>query len=285
MMAPSPVPSTSTTDASAPLNPTTTTPAPAVRTSMPPAPTPLSPVAPPPPVAELPPKPPVSPKAEPVREPIREPVPPPAPIAKADQAVKQPEAPAPPTPSAVTSLQSAQPTPSIQPTETPVASPPHEPMPTAPAVTSSKIEPPPPPSSLHGDSAPAQSETHATQQPTTAAEPQVAAGAPASQPKTTRKDYGWLSDLMARWIEDLDKRYPASLRTEGIQGKVTLTAVLHDDGMLSDVRVAKSSGNALLDQVAVEDVKKGPPIRFSRPLEQPQMPVKFSIIYDLKTAQ
>jgi protein TonB len=110
----------------------------------------------------------------------------------------------------------------------------------------------------------------------------VAAVAPTSQPKTTRKDFGWLSDLMARWIEDLDKRYPASLRTEGIQGKVMLIAVLHEDGMLSDVRVAKSSGNALLDQVAVEDVKKGPPIRLSRPLEQPQMPVKFSIIYDLK---
>jgi TonB family protein len=90
---------------------------------------------------------------------------------------------------------------------------------------------------------------------------------------------------MARWIENLDKRYPAMLRTEGIQGKVTLTAMLNEDGALSDVRVAKSSGNAMLDQVAVDDVKKGPPITLSRPLERPQMPVKFSIIYDLKTAR
>lgn len=90
---------------------------------------------------------------------------------------------------------------------------------------------------------------------------------------------------MARWIEDLDKRYPVMLRTDGIQGKVTLTAMLHEDGVLSDVRVTKSSGNAMLDQVAVEDVRKGPPIRLSRSLERPHMPVKFSIIYDLKTAR
>jgi TonB family protein len=105
------------------------------------------------------------------------------------------------------------------------------------------------------------------------------------QSKPVKVDYGWLSDLMAKWIEDLDKRYPVMLRTEGIQGKVTLTALLHGDGTLSDVRVAKSSGNTMLDQVAVEDVRKGPPITLARPLERPHMPVKFSIIYDLKTAR
>jgi periplasmic protein TonB len=122
-------------------------------------------------------------------------------------------------------------------------------------------------------------------QPSVQEAPQVAAIPPAAQPKTMKPDYGWLSELMARWIQDLEKRYPAILRTEGVQGKVTLTAVLHQDGMLSDVRIAKSSGNAMLDQVAVEDVRKGPPVRLSHALGKPQMPVKFSIIYDLKAAQ
>lgn len=90
---------------------------------------------------------------------------------------------------------------------------------------------------------------------------------------------------MAKWIEDLDKRYPAQLRADGIQGKVTLTAVLHEDGTLSGVTIAKSSGNESLDQVAVEDVRKGPPIKLSRQLDRPQMPVKFSIVYDLKSVQ
>jgi len=90
---------------------------------------------------------------------------------------------------------------------------------------------------------------------------------------------------MAQWINDLNKRYPATLRAEGIQGKVTLTAVLHEDGLLSDVRIEKGSGNPALDQVALEDVRNGSPVKLSRPLERAQLPVKFSISYDLKTAR
>ena len=113
----------------------------------------------------------------------------------------------------------------------------------------------------------------------------MASSAPSNQLRPTKADYGWLAELMARWIEDLDKRYPVTLRTEGIQGKVTLTAMLHEDGLLSEVRVVKSSGNPTLDQVALEDVRSGPPIKLSRPLERRQMPVKFSISYDLKMAR
>ena len=109
-----------------------------------------------------------------------------------------------------------------------------------------------------------------------------ASTASTDQLKSTKADYGWLTELMARWIEDLNKRYPATLRTEGIQGKVMLTAMLHENGLLSDVGVVKSSGNAALDEVALEDVRNGPPINLSRPLERAHMPVKFSISYDLK---
>ena len=135
------------------------------------------------------------------------------------------------------------------------------------------------------ESSPATAELSAYQQTNPSPGPQVATNSRAEQFKPIKPDYGWLSELMAKWIEDLDKRYPVILRTEGIQGKVTLTAVLHEDGVLSDVRIAKSSGNTMLDQVAVEDVRKGPPISLSRPLERAHMPVKFSIIYDLKTAR
>jgi periplasmic protein TonB len=113
--------------------------------------------------------------------------------------------------------------------------------------------------------------------------PTVAPVPSTNQLKLAKSDYGWLAVLMAQWIEDLNKRYPVMLRTEGVQGKVTLTAILHEDGLLSDVRVVKSSGHAALDQVAVEDVTKGPLITLSRPLDRAQMPVRFSISYDLKT--
>ena len=113
--------------------------------------------------------------------------------------------------------------------------------------------------------------------------PSMSASSPSASPqKMARADYGWLATLMAQWIEGLNKRYPAALRTEGIQGKVMLTAMLHEDGMLSDVRVVKSSGNPALDQVALEDVRNGPPVKLSRSLDRSQMAVKFSISYDLK---
>ncbi len=115
--------------------------------------------------------------------------------------------------------------------------------------------------------------------------PTVAPFASTNQLKLAKSDYGWLAVLMAQWIEDLNKRYPAMLRTEGVQGKVTLTAMLHENGLLSDVRVVKSSGHAALDQIAVEDVTNGHPIALSRPLDRAQMPVRFSISYDLKSAR
>ena len=90
---------------------------------------------------------------------------------------------------------------------------------------------------------------------------------------------------MGKWIADLEKHYPATLRLEGVQGKVVLVAMLHENGTLSDVKIAKSSGNDLLDQAALADVEQGPPIKLSRPLGRPQRPIKFSISYDLKTAR
>lgn len=105
------------------------------------------------------------------------------------------------------------------------------------------------------------------------------------QLRSAKADYAWLAAIMAQWIEDLNKRYPAMLRTEGVEGKVTLVAMLHENGRLSGVRVVKSSGHSALDQVAVEDVTNGPPITLTHPLNRTQMPVKFSISYDLKTAR
>ena len=111
---------------------------------------------------------------------------------------------------------------------------------------------------------------------------QLAALSPA---KSIKADHGWLIDLMTKWSKDLDKPYPSMLRTEGIQGKVTVSALLHDDGVLSHIRVAKSSGNTLLDQAAVEAVKNGPPVKLSRPLELPSMRVNIPIVYVLNDAR
>ncbi|MCS6294362.1 MAG: energy transducer TonB [Nitrospira sp.] len=122
-------------------------------------------------------------------------------------------------------------------------------------------------------------------QPATPAATDVAALTSPGQSSTAKSDDGWLSTLMGKWIADLEKHYPATLRLEGVQGKVVLVAILHENGTLTDVKIAKSSGNTVLDQAAIADVEQGPPIKLSHPLGRPQRPVKFSISYDLKTAR
>ncbi|NOS78585.1 MAG: energy transducer TonB [Nitrospira sp.] len=125
----------------------------------------------------------------------------------------------------------------------------------------------------------------AIHQPAPPAATEVAALTPPDQSITAKPDDGWLSALMGKWIADLEKHYPATLRLEGVQGKVVLVAMLHENGTLTDVKIAKSSGNIVLDRAAIADVEQGPPIKLSRPLGRPQRPIKFSISYDLKTAR
>jgi TonB family protein len=122
----------------------------------------------------------------------------------------------------------------------------------------------------------------AVDHPAAPASTEMAALTPAGQPITAKPDDGWLSELMGKWIADLEKHYPATLRMEGVQGKVVLVAMLHENGALTDVKVARSSGNTVLDQAAIADVEQGPPIKLSRPLGRPQRPIKFSISYDLR---
>jgi TonB family protein len=124
-----------------------------------------------------------------------------------------------------------------------------------------------------------------TNPPAATTSTEVAALTPSHQSNTAKPDDGWLSALMGKWIADLEKHYPTTLRLEGVQGKVVLVAMLHENGTLSDVKVAKSSGNTLLDQAAIADVEQGPPIQLSRPLGRSQRPIKFSISYDLKTVR
>lgn len=235
------------------------------------------------------PTPPAIQPSEPPPQPIAEQMPPPVaehvPLAKSaettDHPVTQAEPIAPLTPPTPPASSEPASTPAIPPPssqrdaepadpalETPVLDTPSQPMPSAP------VEP----------SLTAQEEADTTPKDESPSQ-QVAALVPSAHTKLAKADNRWLANLMAKWIGDLDKHYPAMLRTEGITGRVTVTALLHQDGTLTDVRVVKSSGHAALDQVAVEDITNGPPVNLSQPLNRPHMPVKFSIVYDLKTAR
>ena len=104
------------------------------------------------------------------------------------------------------------------------------------------------------------------------------ASAIASSP---RPDYGWLSEIIMRRMEEL-KRYPAEARLDRAEGKVVLKAVIKSDGNLETVEVLRSSGHHSLDRAAVDLLRVAAPFHFPRPLEKPQMTVKIPMSYRLE---
>jgi protein TonB len=122
----------------------------------------------------------------------------------------------------------------------------------------------------------------APQQTMASTEPHVAA---LSQAKSDKADYGWLTADMEKWYEEFNKFYPPELRLEGTTGRLKLRMLLGTDGVVSDVRIAESSGNARLDQAAIEIIRKAPPIKLSRQLGQASKPITFWYRFNLEPAR
>ena len=61
--------------------------------------------------------------------------------------------------------------------------------------------------------------------------------------------------------EDIEKniRYPRLARKMGWEGKVVVAFVIREDGTVINIRIVKSSGFTLLDNNAVESIKKAQP--------------------------
>ena len=92
---------------------------------------------------------------------------------------------------------------------------------------------------------------------------------------------GSLGSLDQR-IEQL-KRYPLQARTRHWEGKVILEAVIRDDGTIVKLRIDESSGHAILDQDALNVVKKASPLALKHPLGQPQITILVPISYNLES--
>jgi protein TonB len=97
----------------------------------------------------------------------------------------------------------------------------------------------------------------------------------------TRPDYSWLAEALWSRVERL-KRYPHMARMNRWEGKVVLQAVVRDDGQLLELKVAQSSGYAVLDQDAVEVLRRASPLSLKHPLGQPQVVIQVPISYRLE---
>ncbi len=103
---------------------------------------------------------------------------------------------------------------------------------------------------------------------------------PRSAP-TAKADYSWLAESLWRRVAEL-KRYPLEARLNGWEGKVVLTAVIREDGHLGDLRIQKSSGYEVLDQDAMELVRRVCPLHLKHPLGRPEVVVQIPISYALR---
>ncbi len=119
--------------------------------------------------------------------------------------------------------------------------------------------------------------TQSDQEP---AQIQVAAISSAPSNAPTKRDYGWLSEVILRRVEEL-KRYPGSARADRAEGKVVVKAVIDEDGSISDVGVFQSSGHIALDEAAVETMRQAAPVHLPHPLGQPRMTIKIPMSYRL----
>lgn len=114
--------------------------------------------------------------------------------------------------------------------------------------------------------------------------PQQAASEPAAVVHTApviKADYGWLMKSLLGRIDEL-KNYPHMARMNHWEGKVVLRAVIKDDGQVLMVDVQESSGRSILDNDAMETLRKASPLKLEQPLGKPQVAILMPISYSLR---
>lgn len=114
--------------------------------------------------------------------------------------------------------------------------------------------------------------------------PQQVAAEPATVVPTApavKADYGWLMKSLLSRINEL-KNYPHMARMNHWEGKVVLRAVIKDDGQVLMVDVQESSGRSILDNDAMETLRKASPLKLEQPLGKPQVAILMPISYSLR---
>lgn len=97
----------------------------------------------------------------------------------------------------------------------------------------------------------------------------------------TKADYGWLVNALLGRVDQL-KNYPLMARINHWEGKVVLRAVIRDDGQVLVVDVHESSGRSILDNDAIETLRKASPLKLEHPLGKPQVAILMPISYSLR---
>lgn len=91
----------------------------------------------------------------------------------------------------------------------------------------------------------------------------------------------YLLNIRAK-IEE-NKVYPELARQEGLQGNTKVEFVIEKDGSISKIKILFSSGHKILDNAAVEAVKKATPfLNIPQELEKENLNVKLQVVFQLQ---
>jgi protein TonB len=164
-------------------------------------------------------------------------------------------------------------TPVVQATPQPVRS-----EPEVIARTAQPIETPPAPAVEQPSAAAPAAQT---QPPETVSQPTGVQTVPVRSMPAPQRDYGWLAETLRDRIEEL-KRYPPMARMNNWQGKVVLKFVVTEDGTVESLEVMQSSGHAVLDEAAMETIRRASPLPLKHELGKPRVTFQFPISYTLR---
>ncbi len=116
------------------------------------------------------------------------------------------------------------------------------------------------------------------------APPTQVAAVPASPvvPKPAAKaDYRWVGEALGERIQQL-MRYPAKARLNNWEGRVMVKIVIREDGHLHDLEIVKGSGHQVLDEDALEMIRRACPLKMKHALGRPQITITMPVVYELR---
>src|SRR5213592_509675 len=107
------------------------------------------------------------------------------------------------------------------------------------------------------------------------------AGGGAGGPSSSGAEYGvFLGRLRARVQQSL--RYPLAARRRGLSGTVNVEIIIRPDGAISAVAVADSSSHAVLDDAAVETIRRLAPEPFPPNVPPRTLRVRLPVVFALE---
>lgn len=115
-------------------------------------------------------------------------------------------------------------------------------------------------------------------QPTHGARPTIAAAM--SNSIEAKTDFSWLMNMLWGRVMEL-KRYPHEARMNRWEGRVVVRVVLNEQGHLLDVAIATGSGHDVLDQAALETIRRACPLSLPHALGRSQVVLRVPIQYRL----